>query len=482
MDYSRIKSIVAGTKGLAGWYLRRVETDATTVIRLPGIYTHDGTRFVHHANPHPREVINAPSEEVWVTVYARHPREASAGQESATQPPDPSTPRPLSDEQMGEAIGQFVSDEETQVRETLAVLAAAASGQPNKPYPFTDAGFVFPKVELADPALSEASRPELVARVQQFSDAVLAAAAAEADIEVSNLEVFVKRIRTRLDTSSGLALEFPSTRADAEVCFIARFGDKEAEHTVRPHARRIADLDPKGLVADGAASARGIAQAGPAPQFSGPVILTGDAAHDFMKLDLQPLSMHCAARAVFEKFSRYEKGKPVWGDKPLKGEAVTLYSDPLVPFGPESRIESEAQPTRRVCLLNDGCYDELLGNLRYYHYLGLLGQGAKPAGTLGNTVVSPGRTKAADLAGGEKTVVVRSFSDFRADPASGDFAAEIRLGEVRDKATETPFKGGLLIGNWFDALADVRLSSETMASDGYCGPSAVRVGNLTVAG
>ena len=46
----------------------------------------------------------------------------------------------------------------------------------------------------------------------------------------------------------------------------------------------------------------------------------------------------------------------------------------------------------------------------------------------------------------------------------------------------TPFKGGLLIGNWFDALADIRLSSETIAQDGYYGPSAIRVGNLQVAG
>jgi predicted Zn-dependent protease len=471
MDYDRIRAIVAEYQGLAGWYLRRIETDATTVIRLPGIYTHVGGKFVRHDNPHPREVINAPKEEVWVTVYGRHTGDGN--------------------EYMGEALGQFTSDDDATVKATLAGLAAAACGQPNKPYPFTDKTLVYPKVELADPALAEASRPgmtlgaaraSLVARVQQFSDAVLTAAAAEANIEVSNLEVFVKRIRTRLDTSSGLALEFPSTRADAEVCFIARFGDKEAEHTARPHARRLSDLDPIGLVARGAASARGIAQAGPAPQFAGPVILTDDAAHDFMKLDRQPLSMHCAGRAVCEKFSRYARGKPVRGDKPLKGEAITIFSDPLVPFGPESRIEGDAQPVRRVCLLKDGCYDELLGNLRYYHYLGLLETGARPSGPIGNTVVAAGKTKMQDLVGLERTVTVRSFSDFRADPASGDFAAEIRLGEVCDKGTVTPFKGGLLIGNWFDALADIRLSSETMASDGYYGPLAVRIGNLTVAG
>ena len=232
----------------------------------------------------------------------------------------------------------------------------------------------------------------------------------------------------------------------------------------------------------GAGHARGICQAGPPPQFSGPVILSGDAAHDFMLLEAEPLSWHCNGHAVYEKMSRYVKGKPAWGDKPLLGEAVTIFSDPLVPFGPDSRIEGDAQPARRICLLKDGCYDEILGGLRYYHYLGLLEPGAKPSGPPGNTVVAAGKSRTADLLGPQRTVVVRSFSDFHADPTSGDFACEIRLGEIREDGTEKPFKGGLLIGNWFDALADIKLSSETMTQDGYYGPVAIRVGNLQIAG
>ena len=462
MNYDKIKAIVAKTDGLAGWYMRRTETDATTVIRLPSIYTTREGKFVRHQNPHPREVITAPSEEVWVTVYGRHQADGN--------------------EYMGEALGQFVSDDESAVKETLAALAAAACGQPNKPYPFIDGGAVFPQVELADHELHELSSTALLARVQRFSEAVMTAAAPEFGIEVSNLEVFVRRMRNRVETSSGIALEYPSTRADAEICFIARFGDKVAEHTARPHARRLRDLDPERLVLAGSGHARGIAQAGPPVQHSGPVALAGAAAHDFMKLESEPLSFHCAGRAVYEKMSRYVKGKPAWGEKPLAGDAVTIFSDPLVPFGPGSRIEGDAQPARRVCLLKDGCYDEILGGLRYYHYLGLLDQGEKPSGPAGNTVVPPRQHRTAELLGPGRTVVIRAFSDFHADPTSGDFASEIRLGEVREDGTEKSFKGGLLIGNWFDALADMKLSSETMAQDGYYGPATIRVGNLQVAG
>jgi predicted Zn-dependent protease len=471
MDFNKIKSTVAGTamtlpteSGLdvAGWTLRRIETDATTIMRLPGIYATKEGKFLRQPNPHPREVIMSPSEEVWVTVYGRH----QAG----------------GNEFMGEAIGQLVSDDESAVKQTLAALAAAACGQPNRPYPTSDTGAVFPQVELADHELHDLSYTALLARVQRFSDAVLSAAAAEFAIEVSNLEVFVRRMHSRIETSSGIALEYPATRTDAEICFIARFGDKVAEHTARPHARRLRDLDPQQLVLAGALHARGIAQAGPPPQHAGPVVLTGAAVHDFLKLEYQPLSWHCSGRAIHEKTSRYAKGKPAAGDKPLAGDPVTIFSDPLVAFGPDSRIEGDAVPTRRTCLLKDGCYDEVIGGLRYYHYLGLLEQGEKPSGPMGNTVVSAGSHRTAELLGPGRTIVVRSFSDFRADPASGDFASEIRLGEIREDGSDKPFKGGLLIGNWFDALADIKLSRETVAQDGYYGPATIRVGSLQIAG
>jgi predicted Zn-dependent protease len=471
MDFNKIKSIVAGAamalpaeRGLdiAGWALRRIETDATTVIRLPGIYTVKDGKFLRQPNPHPREVIMSPSEEVWVTVYGRHKADGA--------------------EYMGEAIDQFLSDDESAVKAKLAELAQAACTQPNKPYPVSQADVEFPQVELSDHEIHELSYGALLARVQRFSDEVLNAASGEFGVEVSNLEVFVRRLRTRIETSSGVALEYGATHTDAEVCFIARFGDKVAEHTARPRARRLRDLEPAGLVLMGSMHARGIAQAGPPPQHTGPVVLAGSAAHDFMELGNQPLAWHCSAKAVYEKMSRYEKGRPAYGDKPLAGDPLTIFSDPLVPFGPDSRIEAEAHPVRRICLLKDGCYDEILGGLRYYHYLGLLEQGAKPSGPAGNTVVPAGPHPTAELLGPGPTIVVRSFSDFHTDPTSGDFASEIRLGEMREEGSEKHFKGGLLIGNWFDALADMKLSRETMAQDGYYGPANIRIGNLQIAG
>jgi pyruvate,orthophosphate dikinase len=104
----------------------------------------------------------------------------------------------------------------------------------------------------------------------------------------------------------------------------------------------------------------------------------------------------------------------------------------------------------------------------------------KKQATVGSLVIKEGDWISLD--GSTGRVFVGQAKTMEPDPASGDFAAEIRLGEVREKGKVTPFKGGLLIGNWFTALADIRLSQETMVMDDYHGPSAIRVGDLQVAG
>lgn len=463
MNIDNVKRLLAGASGVSAWLLRRVVSDATTVIRLPGIYTAVAGRFVRQPNPHPREVIHAPGEELWLSVWSRHSRDGN--------------------DHMGEATGQLLSDEPAQVATVVAALVAAAQSQPNRPHSLPGGSLAFPKVALADSQLIDAARPALLGAVQRFGDGVIAAAAAEESVEVSNIEVFVRRFDNRVETSSGIAAGFRSTRTDAEVCFIARAGDQVAEHTARPHARRFEDLDVAVLVREAAQIARGIVRAGAPPSHSGTVVLAGEAAQNFLALETGPLGFHAGARMVYEKMARYERGKPASGGE-FRGDRLTLFSDPLVDYGPNSQPLSvtDGGPTGRVALLSGGCFDGLLGGWKYYDYLGLIAQGKLPPGQPGNTVVTAGRTKALDLLDSGRTVVVRAFSDFRVDPASGEFASEVRLGEVREGGRAAPFKGGLLIGNWFTALGDITLSAETTAGDGYYGPSVVRIGGLQLAG
>lgn len=135
-----------------------------------------------------------------------------------------------------------------------------------------------------------------------------------------------------------------------------------------------------------------------------------------------------------------------------------------------------------MTIAKDGNYSELIGSRRYYEYLGLLNKGIQSAGPLGNTFIHAGKVPQADLMSSGKIVVVKMFSSWTTNPANGDFACEIRLGEIKENGKATPFKGGMLIGNYFKMLAEVTLSKETLQVNNYYGPAAARFDNLEIAG
>jgi predicted Zn-dependent protease len=458
MNTDSIKSALTGIDGLYGWSLRIAETESTTIIRLPTIVTFKDGKPVTTPNPLPHEVITAPTENAFIDAYTK------------------------SDRGMGQAVGQIESDEPDAVRAAVAPLVAAGLSQSSKPWSLTPGTASFPEVKLADPALAGATPSDIVSRCQQFNEAIVKAASADTDIQVSNIEAFVRRTRQRVLTSTGIALDFPLTRFETEVCFVCRPGqDRVAEYTGRLQARRLADLDPQQIAHLCATSARQIALAGSPPQHEGPVTLSGEAAADFFSGN--PVLFHANARYVYEKTARYERGRPITADEPVKGDRLTLTSDPLIAYGSDSNRFSpyDAMPAARVVLVKDGNYEGLGGARRFVEYLGMLDKGLGPALPGSNIVVAAGTAPAKELKSADG-VVVHAFSDWQADQASGDFACEIRLAELRRGGEVKPFRGGLLVGNWFKALTDARYSKETTAFRSYYGPAAIRLGSLQVAG
>jgi predicted Zn-dependent protease len=270
------------------------------------------------------------------------------------------------------------------------------------------------------------------------------------------------------------------TRISAEICFLARLSEhKVGEHTSRLEVRRLADLDPEAIVAEYGSAARNIALAGAPPTWEGPVVLVGEAAADFLGIISSPLWHHAGSRSVHEKTSRFNAGKPVHSGE-LQGEPLNVTSDPLVAFGIRSGPQSSASARRSVTLAREGRWDGLLGDRRYHHYLGLLGQGILPPGPAGNTTMPAGPTPMDDLA--SSGIVVRAFSAFEVDDASGQFSVEIRLGETREGDRAEPFTGGLLVGNWFEVMGNANYSSETQVNGSFYGPKAVRLNKVKVAG
>jgi predicted Zn-dependent protease len=183
-----------------------------------------------------------------------------------------------------------------------------------------------------------------------------------------------------------------------------------------------------------------------------------------------------SARSKFSQLSKWEIGESIFRGE-VRGDPLTVWATRQLPYGTQSNIfDDEGLPAQRVLLVEDNVLRTFTAGQRYADYLSL-----PPTGAFGNIEVPPGRTAQTELLAAPHVEIV-SFSWFNPNPITGDFSTEIRLGYVVDQNGRRPFRGGLLIGNVLDALADVCWSSETEFIGNYLGPAAARFASLTVAG
>jgi len=128
-----------------------------------------------------------------------------------------------------------------------------------------------------------------------------------------------------------------------------------------------------------------------------------------------------------------------------------------------------------VALIRDNEFVSFAASQRYADYLQIPATGA-----FGNVELPAGKAPAAELLA-EPYLEVVQFSWFNPNPVSGEFSTEIRFGYLVENGSRKPFKGGQLIGNYMDALADVRWSAETGFFGAYLGPHTARFKELKVA-
>jgi hypothetical protein len=75
-----------------------------------------------------------------------------------------------------------------------------------------------------------------------------------------------------------------------------------------------------------------------------------------------------------------------------------------------------------------------------------------------------------------------TFSDFQMDLITGDFGGEIRLGWYFDGETTTKITGGSLNANIANSHNNFYLSKEVQHGEGFSGPKAIEMFDLTIAG
>jgi PmbA protein len=215
------------------------------------------------------------------------------------------------------------------------------------------------------------------------------------------------------------------------------------------------------------------------PSWQGPVVLRGEVLATFMAGDgLRGGVFHTlgSAQAKYARVSPWEIGKSVFRGE-SKGDPLTVWANRCMPFGVYSNcFDEEGLPAQRVELIRNNELVAFSASQRYADYLHIPATGA-----FGGVEVAPGSSPAANLLS-EPYVEIIQFSWFNPDPITGNFATEIRLGYVVENGVRKPFRGGQLIGNVLDALADVRWSTETEMCGSYLGPHTARFHDLKIVG
>jgi predicted Zn-dependent protease len=339
----------------------------------------------------------------------------------------------------------------------------------NQPYTLP-APSRLPELPLADPQLqadAQATLDGLLARLR-------AAATAHPRVLLTAAELYAEEQTTHLLNSRGIDATQTATTIDMEWVLLCRDGERATESFVERRRRRVDDIDIAAEVAAGAGQAADLLHAVTPPDYRGAVVLRGATLATFLNGGV--IQTLASAATKFGKLSRWEIGEPVFHG-PATGDPLTLFANRCLPFGVyASRFDDEGQPAQRVELIRAGRLCAFTANQRYADYLGITA-----TGDFGDIELLAGATPEAALLA-EPYVEVVAFSWFTPNEITGDFSSEIRLGYLVEGDRRTPFKGGALVGNVIEALANARWSAETGFYGDYQGPRTARFGSLAIAG
>jgi predicted Zn-dependent protease len=340
-----------------------------------------------------------------------------------------------------------------------------------------------PNVELADPALIDASMATAAGLEAADQIRSLAEGERSSGVRLSGAELFLTYYEEELANSQGAAASATSTRVLMEITLLARDSQDETEYFRQVEVRQIAGLALPETVRVGAELARDKLRASAPRTRIAPVVIAGEALNQMMGGQVTGASgayiFQASARTAYEHLSRFELGASVYGEVEPVGDRVTLRANAQRPFGVGSyRWDSDGIPAQDLLVIEDGVLRARPATQRFAQYLGV------PAtGRAGLAEFAAGTRSRADLLAGDEPILeVLDFSAPNVEALSGDFGMEIRVGYETSRDGRRPISGGSVTGNLFDAMADARFSSETLDLAQFAGPAAIRFESLQVAG
>jgi len=348
-----------------------------------------------------------------------------------------------------------------------AVLVASLVSNPIHTLP---APAPIPDIPLIDTDLQHDSSTV----TRDVMERIRTAASAMSDVHLTAAECFGETHTTRLVNSRGIDAEQDATEINIEFVLHSQRGETEVETFRETSARRVADLNLEEEIAKRTRHTLDLFEATPPPSWQGPIVLRNDVLTTFLTSGiLQTLG---SAASKYAKISPWEIGNSVFRTE-VKGDPLTVWANRCMPFGTNSsRFDEEGLAAQRVPLIRENELVNFWASQRYADYLGLPATGA-----FGGVEIAPGTSPATAVLA-EPYVEIIQFSWFNPDTITGDFATEIRLGYLVKDGKRIPFRGGQLVGNGMDALANAHWSAETGFFGSYMGPHTIRFNELKIAG
>jgi PmbA protein len=344
----------------------------------------------------------------------------------------------------------------------------------NEPYDFASPEDM-PAVELADTEYLNDPEGELNRIMKTLHES----SAAYPHVRLTAAECFGQIKHTHLISSKGIDASQTATDLYLQWIYLAGEGQDEVETFAEIRRRRIADLN---LAEEASLSAQYTSDRLGADQpetYAGPVYVQGSTLAEMVAgepLSMNLLSFLSSASLKYSGETPWKEGESIFRGE-VNGDPFNVWANRQLPFGvPSNAFDDEGIPAQRIALIEDNNLVTFIADQRFAHYLG-----QKPSGSFGSAELPAGSRSDTELQEGTY-VEIAEFSWFNPNPITGDFASEIRLGYRVENGVRTPFKGGLLVGNLLDALADVHWSKETGFFGNYLGPRAARFNSLQVAG
>jgi PmbA protein len=360
------------------------------------------------------------------------------------------------------------------IEEALEKAVMTAKLVHNQQYDFAEPASI-PELELADKDYIK----DPSGGIQSVLDSLKETTEKFSHVRMTAAECFGEEKTTHLVSSKGIDASQTSTQIYLQWVYLGGNGEDEVETFSEIYRRRMEDLDIAAEAALRAQYTSDLLVAEGPPSYSGPIYVQGPTLAVMIAGEMLAGSLIQTLSSAALKYSGetpWEIGKPIFrGD--VKGDSLTIWANRQLPFGvPSSSFDNEGIPAGRVPLIKDNKLESYIADQRFADYLDI-----PPTGAFGSIEIPAGNTPLSDLQS-EDYVEIADFSWFNPNPITGDFACEIRLGYIVKDGSRTPFKGGMLVGNLLDALADLRWSKETGFYGNYLGPKSAVFTNLQIAG